>query len=212
MIIKCSLCRADAGYFYSGRNGDYFRCARCRGISLSPENFPDEKTEKARYETHNNDVSDVRYQKFVSPIVNEIVNSFSVNHKGLDFGCGTGPVIQYLLNQKGFSINLYDPFFRNNQSVLTKKYDFIACCEVIEHFHQPDREFQLLFSLLKPGGKLFCMTDFYGDDTDFEGWNYKEDPTHVFFYHSDTTEFIRENFGFVKCQIENRLVVFDKGR
>jgi SAM-dependent methyltransferase len=208
--MKCSLCQTDADFFYRGRIGEYSRCPVCRGIFLSPEYFLDASEEKSRYETHNNDVTDLRYQKFVTPMVDEIVNSFSTNHKGLDFGCGTGPVIEHLLRQKGFSVDLYDPFFRNNQSVLTKKYDFIACCEIIEHFQKPDREFQLLFSLLNPGGKLFCMTDFYRDNTDFKNWNYKEDATHVFFYHKDTLKFILENFGFVSHQVKNRLVIFEK--
>jgi SAM-dependent methyltransferase len=208
--MNCSLCKAAADYFYSGRNGEYFRCQRCRGIFLAPQYFLDEQAEKVRYQTHNNDPEDIRYQNFVSPIVDAISILFSAEHKGLDFGCGTGPVIEHLLGQKGFSINLYDPFFRNNPFVLTKKYDFIACCEVIEHFHQPEREFRLLFSLLNPGGKLFCMTQFYRDDTDFKNWNYKDDPTHVFFYHPDTARFIRENFGFVSCQVKKRLVIFEK--
>lgn len=209
--MKCSLCQGDAIFFYAGAGGEYFRCCRCRAIFLSPEFFLDEREEKARYETHNNDPQDIRYQKFVFPIVNGVLDSFSINQKGLDFGCGTGPVIKHLLQQKGFSVDLYDPFFRNNQSVFSKNYDFIVCCEVIEHFHQPAKEFSRLFELLNTGGRLFCMTDFYKDELDFENWYYKDDPTHVFFYHKQTIRFICENFGFADYRMDNRLIVFEKG-
>jgi SAM-dependent methyltransferase len=211
-FIECSLCRRDAEVFYAGAVGEYFRCGRCGGISLSPEFFLDRRDEKARYETHNNDLRDKGYQKFVALVVEKIVKSFSTADKGLDFGCGTGPVIQHLLNQKGFSVNLNDPFFKNDLAALTEKYDFIACCEVIEHFYQPAKEFARLFELLNPGGKLFCMTHFYDDETDFDKWYYKDDRTHVFFYCERSVRFIGENFGFANWRIKDRLVVFEKGK
>ncbi len=210
-FIKCNLCRNEAEFFHAGAFGEYFRCGRCGGISLAPEFFPDARAEKARYETHHNDPLDKRYQKFVAPIVDEIVRSFSADKKGLDFGCGTGPVIQYLLDRKGFSVELYDPFFNTDRSVLADHYDFIACCEVIEHFHRPAGEFARLFDLLNPGGGLFCMTHFYDGETDFKNWYYKDDPTHVFFYCEQTIRYICENSGFADWRIENRLVVFEKG-
>lgn len=209
--MKCSLCKIKAEAFYREKKKEYFKCGNCRGILLAPEFFLDEREEKARYETHNNDPKDVRYQKFVSPVVNSVVESFPPDRKGLDFGCGTGPVIQYLLSRRGFEVELYDPFFKKNASVLRDKYDFIVCCEVIEHFHRPAEEFARLFALLRPGGKLFCMTDLYGDETDFGAWYYKNDPTHVFFYHKQTVQVIGEKFGFSGWRVENRLIVFERG-
>ena len=49
-----------------------------------------------------------------------------------------------MIKDKGFNISSYDPFFANNPELLNCKYDYIACCEVIEHFHNPAREFALL--------------------------------------------------------------------
>lgn len=210
-IIECRLCQTDAEFFYSGKIGKYYRCGKCLGISLSPDFFLSPSEEKARYETHHNDPQDSCYQKFVSPIVKEIERSFTKKAGGLDFGCGTGPVIQYLLNRKGFSVELFDPFFNNDPSVLTEKYDFIACCEVIEHFHNPAKEFALLFEILSEGGKLYCMTDFYNDDLDFGHWYYKNDNTHVFFYHKETVRYICRKFGFADYYINNRLAVLGKG-
>lgn len=166
--------------------------------------------EKSRYEMHNNDVNDVRYQAFVSPIVNSILKDFKKTDKGLDFGSGTGPVITKMLRDKNYDVQEYDPFFANHPEALEKKYDYIACCEVMEHFHTPKKEFELLFNLLKPGGKLYCKTDLFSESKNFDSWGYKNDPTHVFFYHQKSILWIQKNIGFTSVKIDGRLIVFEK--
>lgn len=126
--------------------------------------------------------------------------------KGLDFGAGTGPVITKLLHDIGFHLELYDPFFWNNPQVLNATYDFIACCEVIKHFKNPWQDFKLLRSLLTPGGVLYCITEIYSENLDFEKWHYKNDATHVFFYHQDAFKWIKDNFKFSKLEIEGNLI------
>ncbi|WP_152512703.1 class I SAM-dependent methyltransferase [Haloplasma contractile] len=173
---------------------------------MRTEDYVTTDEEKKRYESHNNDVNDPRYQKFVSPIVDTVTSKYSTVSKGLDFGAGTGPVITKMLGDKGYDVALYDPFFWNNEERLKTTYDFIVCCEVIEHFHSPWKEFKLLRSLLKDGGTLYLKTDIYTDDTDFKRWYYKNDPTHVFFYHPKAFEWIKEQFGFSTLKIEDRLI------
>ncbi len=169
---------------------------------------PDASQEKMRYQEHINDVEDKGFQKFVSPITSAILNNFSATDKGLDFGAGTGPVISKMLNDNGFSIVQYDPFFHNHPDLLNSKYNFIACCEVIEHFYYPKKEFELLRSLLQPGGKLFCMTDLWNKNIDFHKWYYKNDQTHVFIYTIETIEWLKQNIGFSDITIEGRLITF----
>jgi hypothetical protein len=91
---------------------------------------------------------------------------------------------------------------------LESKYDYIACCEVVEHFYDPFREFKKLKDLLNPGGKLYCMTELYDQNTDFRAWYYKNDPTHVFFYSPCAISWIKEQFNFKEAKIEGRLIVF----
>ncbi len=161
-----------------------------------------------RYQKHNNDIEDEGYRKFVAPITSAIMKDFTQNHKGLDFGAGTGPVISKILKDNGFSIKLYDPFFHNNPKLLEEKYDYIAACEVIEHFHNPKKEFSLLKELLQPNGKLYCMTNLYNESIDFKNWDYISDITHVFFYHKNTILYIKEEFGFSDVEIKERLITF----
>jgi SAM-dependent methyltransferase len=204
----CGLCHGEADLFFETRDKKYYRCGQCSAIFLDPACYVSKENEKKRYEEHNNNVDDPGYRKFVEPIVSLIRERFNIKHKGLDFGSGTGPVIAKLLREKGYDVELYDPFFCDNPKALEKKYDFIICCEVIEHFHFPAKEFKLLKSLLSPGGMLFCMTDLYSEKTDFKNWYYKNDPTHVFFYHQSTLARIKSLSGFSSVENAGRITQF----
>ncbi|MDZ7815503.1 MAG: hypothetical protein U5N86_05710 [Planctomycetota bacterium] len=98
-----------------------------RGFFRHPRHLLSPQQEKARYETHNNDVNDPRYQAFVSPIVSAVLRDISPNSYGLDFGAGTGPVISELLSKEGFRIVQDDPFFHNRPALLEERYDYIVC-------------------------------------------------------------------------------------
>ncbi len=209
----CPLCKSDADWFcdYFNTVVDFFRCRHCLGIFKTPDNFPDSSFEKERYETHNNDVYDERYQKFVSPITNAVKKEFDVSAKGLDYGCGTGPVAAFILEKGGYNIKLFDPYFYPNEQYLNNKYDYIICCEVMEHFFYPDKEFLKLKSLLKSDSKLYCKTKMISDDIgieDFKDWHYKNDPTHVFFYTPKSLQAIRHFAKFKSVNFDDNLIIF----
>lgn len=207
--MKCILCKSNTNLFSKTHNIEYFKCKTCFAIFKNPANYISKEKEKNRYLKHNNNILDIGYQKFVTPIINAVLSNFNPTHKGLDFGSGTGPVITKLLLDKNYHITTYDPFFDNNIDALKATYNYIVCCEVIEHFHHPFKEFQLLKSLLKPLGKLYCMTNIYNETIDFENWYYKNDETHVIFYQPKTIQWIAEQFKFSNYTIENQLIVFE---
>ncbi|RFN57758.1 class I SAM-dependent methyltransferase [Marixanthomonas ophiurae] len=205
----CPLCKLNDNIkYYNGKEGLFYRCNTCDLVYKASTHYPSQKNEKERYLTHNNDITDIGYQNFVSPIVNAVATDFSTNALGLDFGAGTGPVITKMLSDKGYSLTLYDTFFHPDREVLKLPYDYIVCCEVMEHFHNPDKEFLLLKSLLKPNGKLYCMTDLFSIKTNFENWHYKNDKTHVVFYSETTLKWIQQSFNFTDVEIDGRLIVF----
>jgi SAM-dependent methyltransferase len=212
---KCPLCESLADYFCSvgEENRAYYKCGNCHAVFLHPENYIDFSSEKSRYETHNNDVTDKRYQQFVSPITDAVQSQFPLSAKGLDYGCGTGPVASVVLEDSGFrNIALYDPFFEPHHHYLTKTYDFIICCEVMEHFFNPKEEFLRLRNLLEPSGKLYCKTSILKTEFDedyFQNWWYKNDPTHVFFYTKKTLEYIADTFKFNNLVMETKLITFN---
>lgn len=205
---SCPLCKCDSVSLFVD---DYYECNNCRGIFLSPDCYLSVEDEKGRYQEHNNDVDDEGYQKFVSPITDSILRDFNCENIGLDFGAGTGPVISKILHDNNYNILQYDPFFHDYKELLNKRYDYIACCEVIEHFHDPGKEFLLLKDLLNPNGRLYCMTHIYDHKIDFTNWYYRNDPTHVFIYTKETLKWIKDNYQFAEVYVKDRLVIFEIG-
>lgn len=203
----CPLCH-NAGFpFYKNH---FYQCTECGGIFRPEKDYPAPLHEKHRYLQHNNDVFDPHYREFVSPVAETVKQYYSPEDSGLDYGAGTGPVIAQMLKEHNYEIELYDPFFYPKKEKLEKKYDYIICCEVMEHFHRPDEEFQSLKDLLKPDGRLICMTDMYHDGIDFKGWTYKNDRTHVFIYQRETINWLGTHFHFRNLSVHNRLIVFQR--
>jgi len=203
----CPLCSSKSELFYKE---EFFQCSTCKGIFKNPKFFLDENKEKERYELHSDDAEDVGYQTFVSPIKKSVMDDFTKEALGLDFGSGSSQIVAKVLQSEGYVVKIYDPFFAPILENLKEKYDYITSCEVIEHFNNPHKEFVLLQSLLKEDGKLYCMTHLYDESIDFSKWYYKNDPTHIFIYQARTVEFIKNNFGFSDFRIDKRLITFTK--
>ena len=208
MADSCPLCHSDSSGFHQSEL-HYLKCNHCQAVFMQADSRLDQAQEKLRYLDHNNDVNDAGYQGFVSPIVDAVLHQHTPDQVGLDFGAGTGPVIAKLLSDNNFNIRLYDPFFHNDDPrLLEQQYDYIVCCEVMEHFYHPDKEFSLLKSLLKPNGRLYCMTDLYHDEIDFPNWYYQKDNTHVFFYHQASLNYIKQHYAFSNLTVNKRLICF----
>ncbi|MBF0494055.1 MAG: class I SAM-dependent methyltransferase [Candidatus Omnitrophica bacterium] len=193
--------------FHKTAIGEYHKCSGCSSVFLDKKYFVPPEAEKKRYEKHKNSRDDGGYLNFLSPVIGGVERLVSVGKTGLDFGAGPSPVMADVLRGKGHSIDIYDPFFWNDKNKLSKKYEFIICTEVIEHFHFPEKEFALLRSLLAPGGTLFIMTEVYSEKINFATWPYANDETHVFFYHNRALEWIRANFGFSSLEVDGRLII-----
>ncbi|EMR12339.1 methyltransferase [Methylophaga lonarensis MPL] len=206
--MSCRLCQSPVADFASSRGKRYQQCSVCLSVMMHPLDLPDAESEKALYLTHQNDVNDLRYQAYLSPAINAVLRDYDNTAAGLDFGAGPGPVVQHVLSGHGFQLSLYDPIFHPDVSVLDRDYDFIICTEVMEHFHDPNQAFKQLRKLLKPCGKLYCMTSLFDPNIDFMKWHYKNDPTHVFFYHQNALDYIAEQHGFSAVTVDERLICF----
>ncbi len=199
----CQLCNAKSTLFYKD---EFYKCSCCKAIFRPKEKLLDNEKEKQRYDSHTNDANDLGYQNFVKPITNSILNEFKSADIGLDFGCGKDSPIVKILEENSYKIAKYDIFFYDDKKNLEQKYDYIACCEVIEHFYTPKKEFELLKSLLKDSGVLYLMTGIYSDEMDFSKWWYKNDLTHVFIYTKETLYWIKKEFGFKDIKIEKNFI------
>lgn len=203
----CPLCQTALS---NQVDDQYYECSSCGALVKNSLCYLDENEEKERYELHENDIHDVRYQNFTSPITDTILEHYTPEHYGLDFGSGTGPVITHLLSKQGFNIRLYDPFFYPDEGYLNDNFDYIFSCEVFEHFKNPHKEISNLVHILKSHGRLIVMTHIYDGSTPFVHWYYRKDPTHIFIYTQKTIQFIAYNFNLEIEKMTDRLVVFRK--
>lgn len=208
--MQCPLCFSNTNLFSKVHQRTYHRCDNCDAIFLDRTFQLPPDQEKQRYLLHHNDVNDSGYQKFVSPIVEAVFKEQKPKSYGLDFGSGSGPVITKLLRDAQYTITTYDPIFDPNTTALLHKYEYITCCEVIEHFYNPAQEFELLSSLLQKQGTLYCKTHLFNSSLTFDSWWYKNDPTHVFFYTKKTLQWITQQFGFLEVVFYKDLIILRK--
>lgn len=207
----CPLCQSESisGETVGALNQQVFQCGNCQLVYTKPDFYPDFESERARYTQHNNDPNDVRYRNFLNRAVLPTLPYLTSGMKALDYGCGPGPTIQFLMQDKKINCSNYDPIFYPEFPNTT--FDVLFATECVEHFHQPEIDFQKMCSLLKTGGLLTIMTHPYRKLEDFPGWYYAKDPTHVVFYHQKTFVFIESKFGLKLLDTpEERIYIFRK--
>jgi SAM-dependent methyltransferase len=174
----------------------YWRCGCCQATLLDSAHFLSREAELAHYRHHENHVDDPRYRTFLGRLAQPLLDVLPPIATGLDYGCGPGPALAAMLGEAGHEMRVFDPFFFPDPSPLAQRYDFIACTEVIEHFHRPADEFDRLGAMLLPGGWLAVMTCFQTDDARFANWHYRHDPTHVVFYREGTLRHLARQRGW----------------
>ena len=189
---ECPLCGSQTRHFHTDRLRDYFHCQQCELVLADPQSFLSEKEELARYDLHENDPADAGYRAFLNQLAEPLLQRIAPGSQGLDFGCGPGPALAQMLTEEGMSMQVYDPFYAPDRSVLARQYDFVTCTEVVEHFYQPLQNWQELAGLVRPGGWLGVMTALHIDSIDFARWHYPTEPTHVMFYAPKTVYFLAE--------------------
>ena len=115
------------------------------------------------------------------------------------------------------------------QGILTKEYiarrapfDAVVMLDVVEHLTEPDRVMDLLWSAMKPGGKLLISTgDWESGLSRIMGknWRLMTPPQHTFFFSPRTMTAMLARLGFdvIECRkpwktVPFGLVVYQLGR
>ena len=157
---------------------------------MPPRQQLGELEEKARYALHDNTTANSGYIGFLKETARVIDGLALANPRILDFGSGEHAVLEHLLVEQGISCVSFDPLYDIGRESLDHTYDVVVACEVVEHFRDPSREFELLGRLVKAGGYLIVRTQIRPIASEFSKWWYKEDPTHIMFYSVKTMEFV----------------------
>ncbi|MFE8072443.1 class I SAM-dependent methyltransferase [Marinobacteraceae bacterium S3BR75-40.1] len=207
----CIVCHHGSPvHFMEVDRRTYWRCPACLATFLDPTQQPGRKEEYAEYCHHENELDDPGYRRFLSRLAEPLFELLPEEAHGLDYGCGPGPALAAMAAERGYEVSLYDPLFRYNQAALMRRFDFVTCTEVWEHFHHPFEQFRVLDRLLRPGGWLGVMTQFQTEDARFANWQYRRDPTHVVFYRRETLERVAAMMGW-ECRIpEQNVALFHK--
>lgn len=212
--MRCGLCDASAlEFFYQQARGtlkgrEFWRCQQCQLIQVPARYRLSVADEKAIYDYHQNDPSDVHYRAFLERVATPLQQRLHPGAQGLDFGCGPGPTLSLMLTERGFPCAIYDLFYAPDTRVLAQTYDYITCTEVIEHLAAPAQVITQLCQCLKPGGWLALMSKRWQDLPHFKGWNYRNDPTHISFFHHDTIVWLAQHWSLRIDYISDDVVIF----
>lgn len=207
----CPLCGSgEVSKFSRDQKRNYLRCRECTLVFVPSEFHISREEERARYQLHENDLSDVGYTEFLGRLIQPLKSRHPVGSKALDFGSGPNPVMAKILRMEGFEVNIYDSFYAADTTVFDQTFDFITLTEVLEHLSRPRKELARLSEILRPGGTIAVMMRLLDDSVDFSNWHYKNDPTHLCFYSWETCLWLADYFGLRALRIEKDIVIFEK--
>jgi SAM-dependent methyltransferase len=188
----------------------HYLCGNCSLIFTDKRFFPSAAEERGHYILHENSIQHNGYVSFLNRAIQPALPYLKPGIQGLDYGCGPTPTLCLLLQQAGYKTDHYDPYFFPELDK-DSKYDFIFATECFEHFFAPANEVERLGGLLKAGGILVVMTEWWKDIASFKDWYYARDPTHVVFYHSHTFDYICSRFGFKTLYSDgSRVIILQK--
>ena len=190
---RCPLCHSLTRELPSAKTLLH-HCPTCDLIYKDQSLHLNADEERKRYETHENTLQNEGYVRVFQEFISCAITPFVGNDATvLDYGSGPTPVLKQLLEQQGFTVEAYDPFFAPSP-VHNVTYDLITCTEVLEHVFDPLSVWQRLLSLLSPKGVLALMTHFHPGEAETAEWWYLRDHTHVTFYSVQTFAWVAQKF------------------
>ncbi|GAB2621543.1 methyltransferase domain-containing protein [Belliella aquatica] len=208
MFYSCPLCLSPNQNF--AFKGEFTHCLVCDLIFRAPKASFTGLGEKKHYLLHQNGPQHDGYVSFLKRAIDPIETHLLPNLQALDFGCGPGPAINYILQSYQISCDNYDPFFFP-EGIKEKSYDFIFATECVEHFFHPNQEFEKILGLLKVGGYLSMMTEIHPGLNKINDWYYIKDATHVSLYSEKTFMWIALKYKLkLEYTDQKRVVVFRK--
>lgn len=210
-MLHCPLCKQNTTHHIcTNEYYDYLLCNTCDLVFVRQEERLSPEEEKKRYDQHENNPNDDRYRNFLNQLFQPLNDKLTKKSLGLDYGSGPGPTLHLMFEEVGHSMEIFDPFYSNDKSVLNNTYDFITSTETVEHFYNPAHEFETLWSILKPGGFLGIMTLLRPEDQPLSEWHYIRDDTHVSLYSKKTFKWIANHFNTKLWFHGDRVIILQK--
>ncbi len=209
--MSCPLCNSSqTEQFAKDKQREYFKCSQCDLTYVPKEQLISLEAERARYDTHNNNLDDPRYCTYLQSKITDIKELGVELSTGpiLDFGAGKEAVMTYLLCKEGFDATAFDPIYGLDDLSKAPFYTIIMN-EVIEHLYEPLSVLETVVPLLHDKGYLYINTELTDPVPNFEKWWYRSDPTHVIFFSEETFAHIAKKFKLtlIDCNHKNRVLL-----
>lgn len=206
----CSLCGSKAHHYFKDKKREYLQCCNCHLVFVQSKYYLSAEDEKIQYDFHENNPASSGYRDFLSRVLIPMCEFLSPGSRGLDFGSGPGPTLSLMFEERGYPMNIYDPFYAVDESVLDIQYEFVTATEVVEHFQNPAQSLNKMWQCLKPDGYLGIMTKLVTNQAAFSNWHYKNDLTHVSFFSNKTFNWLTNNWNAKPVFIERDVIILQK--
>lgn len=197
MVNCCHLCGKQTEIWIEPRRQlAYHHCLSCDFVQLDSSHYLPLEDARKRYQLHCNQSDNEGYLNWLERLIRQAVLPWKTQGKALDYGSGPEPLLVSLLQEYGFEVQHYDLHFAPGDEWRSEHFDLITLCEVIEHLDAPRILIAELAELLKPEGLLVIRTRFSPpDQIGFMNWWYREDPTHISFFHPENIVAVAEAAG-----------------
>jgi 2-polyprenyl-3-methyl-5-hydroxy-6-metoxy-1,4-benzoquinol methylase len=212
--MNCKICnKKTKNHFDSQMQWDFYYCKECEFFFKDSKHYLESEEEKKVYNNHNNTIEAPGYVEMFEVFMQNTFKPYLKSIKNvLEFGCGPGPVLATLLEQKGLHVSRYDKFYFPQKVYENSKYDLITSTEVLEHIDKPLEIFDFFYKHICDGGYLAIMTQFHPNSPElFFKWWYRRDPTHICFFRLKTFEVLAKKSGFkiISCD-EKKSILLQK--
>lgn len=191
---------------------DYYLCERC-GFTFAPEFLDWSKNEfltkiyNDEYLLVDPELPKIRPRR-MAQCLEDVFGDAKHKICHLDYGSGYG-TLSTLLRANGWATRSYDPFFQDNNTFGTEKFDLITAIEVFEHVPHPYQLMDDLVTKLQADGVLYFTTllsDGVQSGRDLLDWWYLAPRNgHVSLFSARSLTFLLEQYGFKLACVNSNL-------
>ena len=201
--MTCKICNNKTTKIFSKMvlkkyPADYLKCSHCGFVQTSEPVWIEEAYNSAITSL---DIGlldrNIQLRDYLSAIIDACFKDAQIM---LDYAGGYGVMVR-LMRDKGYNFYRQDPYCQNLfaehfdlKNISTKKFDLLTAFEVFEHFVDPLKEIEKMFTFSE--NIVFSTQLTPPTNTEIEKWWYISEETgqHVAFYSKPAMELIAQKF------------------
>jgi len=209
--LKCRLCNKYSIFLFKKKILkkyiiNYFKCKNCESIQTENPYWLKEAYKEWLTKFDTGIFSRVSLNFLVSFLLCKIFNLSNIIDYGGGDGLFTRILRDYHLNCYNYDAYSKSIYAKNFTKPNFKKADMVTSFEAVEHFSNPQKEFNKMFKF-KPHFALITTKLFSGQK---KNWDYFEYETgqHIFFYTKKALRIIAKKFNYNIVYLEYGYILF----